>query len=64
MVLTPLGVEHNNAQRWMKVALVAGPEFQPSEVAKLAVILFFSARLAKRDTQKKKKWNLNLSLMI
>ena len=62
MVLTPLGVEHNNAQRWMKVALVAGPEFQPSEVAKLAVILFFSARLAKRDTQKKKKWNRRTTL--
>ncbi len=62
LVLTPLGVEHNNAQRWLRMALVAGPEFQPSEVAKLAVILFFSARLAKRDTQKKKKWTRRTTL--
>lgn len=58
MVLIPgIGINHNNAQRWMKMFIFAGPEFQPSEVAKLAVILFFSARLAKRNTQKKRKWN-------
>lgn len=58
MVLIPhVGIVHNNAQRWMKMFIVAGPEFQPSEVAKLAVILFFSARLSKRNTEKKKKWN-------
>lgn len=58
MVLIPgIGINHNNAQRWMKVLIFAGPEFQPSEVAKLAVILFFAARLSKRNTEKKKKWN-------
>lgn len=56
-VLTPLGVKVNGAQRWLHVALVAGPTFQPSEVAKLAVILFFAARLCKRDTEKRKKRN-------
>ena len=64
LVLTPLGYgsEEVGAQRWMKVFLVAGPGFQPSEIAKLAVILFFSARLAKRDGQKKRKWNRRTAL--
>ncbi len=58
LVLIPgIGVEHNMAQRWLHMFLVAGPEFQPSEVAKLGVILYFSARLSKRTTEKKKKWN-------
>lgn len=57
LVLTPLGVELNGAQRWMKMGIVAGPTYQPSEIAKIAVILFFSSRLSKRDTQKKKKWS-------
>lgn len=59
LVLTPLGYGGDSvgAQRWMNMFLVAGPGFQPSEIAKIAVILFFSARLAKRDTQKKRKWS-------
>ena len=58
LVPTPLGVTLNGAQRWLKLLLVAGPTFQPSEIAKIAVILFFAARLSKRDTEKrKKKWN-------
>lgn len=58
LVPTPLGVTLNGAQRWLKLLLVAGPTFQPSEIAKIAVILFFAARLSKRDTGKrKKKWN-------
>lgn len=58
LVISPLGVVHNDAQRWLKLLIVAGPEFQPSEIAKVAVVLFFSARLSKRDTEKpKKKWN-------
>lgn len=55
LVPTPLGVTLNGAQRWLRLLLVAGPTFQPSEIAKIAVILFFAARLSKRDTQKKKK---------
>ena len=57
LVPTPLGVTLNGAQRWLKLLIVAGPTFQPSEIAKIAVILFFSARLSKRDSVKKKKWN-------
>lgn len=54
MVLTPLGIAHNGAQRWLGFGSL---QFQPSEVAKLAVILFFSAKLSKRSTEPKKKWN-------
>ena len=52
-----VGVVHNNARRWLRIFIVAGPEFQPSEVAKLAVILYFASRLSKRNTEKKKKWD-------
>lgn len=59
LVPTPLGVTLNGAQRWLKLLLVAGPTFQPSEIAKIAVILYFAARLSKRDAinKKKIKWN-------
>ena len=57
LVLTPLGVKINGARRWLKMAIVAGPTFQPSEIAKVSVILFFASRLSKRDTEKKKKWS-------
>ncbi len=63
LVLIPgIGIVHNNARRWMHMFLFAGPEFQPSEVAKLAVVLYFSARLSKRGSEKKKKWNSHSKL--
>ena len=52
LVYTPLGVERNNARRWLNL----GIEFQPSEFAKIAVILFFAARLCKRDTEKHRRY--------
>ncbi len=58
LVLTPLGISHNDAQRWLGIGFL---EFQPSEVAKIGVILFFSARLCKRDAEKKKKWSRRTS---
>jgi len=57
LVLTPLGVTINNAKRWLHLFLVAGPTFQPSEIAKVTVIIFFAARLSKRNTEKHKKYS-------
>ena len=45
-----MGITHNRATRWLKI----GVEFQPSEVAKIGVVLFFAARLCKREQYKKK----------
>lgn len=52
LVYTPLGRTHNQARRWLKL----GIEFQPSELAKVTVILFFAAMLCKRDTRKPRHW--------
>lgn len=57
LVLTPLGVELNNAQRWLNLFFVAGPTYQPSELAKISIIVFFAARLSKRNTEKKRKFS-------
>ena len=46
----------NGQRRWLKLLLVAGPTYQPSEIAKVAVVLFFAARLCKRDTEHKKRF--------
>ncbi len=56
LALTPLGVEINQVKRWLRIFIVAGPTYQPSEIAKVTVILFFAARLSKRDTEKHKKY--------
>lgn len=50
-----LGVTVNDATRWLK--LPGLPRFQPSELAKLAVILFFSARLSKRKEGTKRPYD-------
>ena len=52
LIYTPLGVEHGGARRWLRL----GIEFQPSEFAKISVILFFAARLCKRDTEKHRRY--------
>lgn len=56
LVFTPLGFGKSTvgAQRWIKLGPI---NFQPSEVAKLGVILYFSARLSKRGTEKKKQYD-------
>ena len=56
LVFTPLGGRGGGAKRWISLF---GIRFQPSEIAKVGIILFFSARLSKRRDQLKepKKWN-------
>lgn len=49
LVLIPFfGQTSNNATRWLKLFLVAGPTYEPSELAKLGIVLFFSAGLSVR----------------
>lgn len=56
LVLVPhIGVKSNGAQRWIKLPVI--PQFQPSEVAKLGVIMYFAARLCKRNTEKPRRIN-------
>jgi len=62
LIFTPLGVEINRVTRWLYVFLVGGPTFQPSEIAKVAVVLFFAARLCKRDTEHKKRFTKRTGL--
>ncbi|MFQ8761295.1 MAG: FtsW/RodA/SpoVE family cell cycle protein [Intestinimonas sp.] len=47
-----IGTTANGANRWIR-AFGPIPQWQPSEAAKLGVILYL-ARLAKRNTEKKK----------
>lgn len=48
LVLTPFGVNVNGATRWLKLLLLAGPTYQPSEIAKLGIVLVFAAGMSKR----------------
>lgn len=55
LVLVLVAGENNNgATRWLRLGPIT---VQPSEIAKLGVILYFSARLCKRSSETKKKWN-------
>ena len=62
---TPLGVEVNNAKRWMSIA---GFQFQPSEMAKLSTILLLSCAFYNNtnlfDNEKITKYFLPIVLMI
>lgn len=51
-----IGVTVNGANRWIR-AIGPIPQFQPSEVAKVGIIMYFSSRLAKRSTEKKKRFD-------
>ena len=52
----------NGVRRWLRVFLVAGPTYQPSEIAKVAVVLFFAARLCKRDTEHQLRFTRRTSM--
>ena len=54
MVYIPgVGVVRNGARRWINLPVI--PQFQPSEVAKLGVIMYFAARLCKRNTERPRR---------
>lgn len=48
LVFTPLGRSGGGARRWVNIF---GIRFQPSEIAKIGIIMFFSAGLSKRTGQ-------------
>ena len=57
LVFTPLGGTGGGARRWVTIF---GIRFQPSEIAKIGIIMFFAARLSKRKDQLAKeprKWD-------
>jgi len=47
-------VRDDGVKRWLRLP---GFTFQPSEAAKLAVILYFSARMSKRQSEKKRQFD-------
>lgn len=61
LVFTPLGRQVGDARRWV---VLFGVRFQPSEIAKVGVIMFFSARLSKRKDglEVHRKWNRRTTL--
>jgi len=49
LVLVPgVGITHNGATRWLGIPGLASMQFQPSEVAKLGMIVFFAQSISKK----------------
>jgi rod shape determining protein RodA len=48
LVMSPLGQEVNNAKRWLEIG---GIQFQPSELTKIMLILFYSQFIMKHKEQ-------------
>jgi len=61
LVFTPMGRAVGEARRWL---VIFGIRFQPSEIAKVGVIMFFAARLSKRKDglEVHRKWNRRTTL--
>ena len=55
LTLSPLGVTINRARRWLKMFIFFGPTYQPSEIAKIALILVFATCLCKRKPRRWKR---------
>jgi len=52
LVLVPgIGVKVNGARRWLEIPGISWTRIQPSEFAKLSIILFFAYSLSKRKNQ-------------
>lgn len=61
LVQTSLGDSANNSQRWIEIA---GIRFQPSELAKIVIILFFSYFFSKYQEKINKIWMIALSFLL
>lgn len=61
LVQTSLGDSANNSQRWIEIA---GIRFQPSELAKITLILFFAYFFCKYQEKINKIWLLALSFIL
>ena len=54
LVLVPgVGITRNDATRWINIA---GLQFQPSEIMKIALIIFMASSIAKKPEKLKKFW--------
>ncbi len=54
LVQTPLGVEVNGARRWLRTPI--GVNFQPSEIAKIAVIICIPLLICQKGSKAGKLW--------
>ena len=61
MMVEIAGESVNNAKRWI---VIAGIQFQPSEAAKILIIMFFASFISKREEKLNSARNLLLSLML
>lgn len=62
MVLVPgIGVERNGALRWINLA---GLQFQPSEVMKIALVLILAMMISKDPGKIKKFWTRISSIIM
>lgn len=64
LVLIPgVGVERNGAQRWIQIGGDSGLQFQPSELCKVLLIVFFAAYLY-RNKFSINSWKFLLSCLV
>jgi rod shape determining protein RodA len=61
LVRTSLGDSSNNSQRWIEIA---GIRFQPSELTKIVLILFFAYLFSKYQEKINKPWVLAVSFVL
>ena len=61
LTFTPLGVEHNGAKRWLRLG---GFEFQPSELAKLTLLIVVSDLLSHIRTAEDEKKYFFITLAV
>jgi rod shape determining protein RodA len=61
LVQTSIGDSSNNSQRWIEIA---GIRFQPSEITKIAIILFFAYLFSKYQEKINRLWMLAVSFVL